>query len=209
MADTYGELISEIVDETRRSMSTQIANCVLDAIAHYQTERFWFNEFSQTFSLSSSQAAYTSVDASFIPNIMEIDTLRITVSSNYIPVLRKQSAALFREYSNPNTFSQPTAYAYWGQTIYVNPAPGAGYAAEVSGVLQLPSLSLSTDVNAWTQRGNGKELIKQRAKSVLYSEYLRDDTNATRAAAREQQALQRLRDRTNSLQASSEVVPCL
>lgn len=209
MADDFGSLVAEIVDETRRSMSTQIANCILDAITHYETERLFFNQFSGTFSLSSSQSAYTSADASFIPNIMEIDTLRITVDSNYVPVLRKGSAAQFREYSNPNTFSQPTAYAYWGQSIIVDPAPDGGYAAEVHGVLQLPRLSLSTDSNAWTQRGNGKELVKQRAKSIIYSEYLRDDQNATRAAAREREALQRLRDRTNSVQASGEITPCL
>lgn len=209
MADDYGSLVAEIVNESRRSMSTDIANIVLDAIAHYETERFFFNELSGSFSLSSSQATYTSADASFIPNIMEIDTLRITVDSNYVPVLRKGSAAQFREYSNPNTFAQPTAYAYWGHSIIVDPAPDGGYAAEVHGVLQLASLSVSTDTNAWVQRGNGKELIKQRAKSILYSEYLRDDANATRAAAREREALQRLRDRTTSLQASGEVTPCL
>ena len=126
MADTLGDLVSEIVDETRRSMSSQISNCILDAIAHYETERFWFNEFSGSFSLSSSQATYTSADASFIPNVMEIDTLRITVDSNYVPVLRKGSAAQFREYSNPNTFAQPTAYAYWGQSIIVVPISTRG-----------------------------------------------------------------------------------
>jgi hypothetical protein len=209
MPDDFGTMVADIVNETRRSMSAEISNCILDAIDHYQTERFFFNEFSGSFSLSSSQSAYTSADASFIPHIMEIDTLRITVDSNYVPVLRKGSAAQFREYSNPNTFSQPTAYAYWGQSIIVDPAPDGGYAAEVHGVLQLASLSASTDANAWTQRGNGRELIKQRAKSILYSEYLRDDQNATRAAAREREALQRLRDRTNSVQASGEVTPCL
>lgn len=209
MADDLGSMVNEIVNESRRSESAAISGFILDAITHYETERFFFNEFTGSFSLSSSQATYTSADASFIPQIMEIDTLRITVSNNYVPVLRKESAARFREYSNPLTTSQPTAYAYWGQSIIVDPAPDGGYAAEVAGVLQLPSLSASTDANAWTQRGNGKELIKQRAKSLLYSELLRDDGNATRAQAREREALQRLRDRTTSLQASGEITGCL
>ena len=209
MADTYGDLVNEIVNESRRSMSTEISNLVLDSIAHYETERFFFNEFSQSFSLSSSQATYTSADASFIPRIMEVDTFRITVDSNYVPVLRKETLEVFHNYDNPSIFAQPTAWAYWGQSILVDPAPDSGYAAEVSGVLQLASLSASTDANAWTQRGNGKELIKQRAKSLLYSEYLRDDANAARAAARERDAYDVLKKRTARLQGTSEIAPWL
>lgn len=209
MADTLGDLIDEIVSETRRSMSTEISNLIRDAIAHYEPERFFFNEFSQSFSLSASQATYTSADASFIPRIMEIDTFRITVDANYVPVLRKESIEVFHNYSNPSIFAQPTAWAYWGQSIIVDPAPDGGYAAEVSGVLQLASLSVTTDANAWTQRGNGKELIKQRAKSLLYSEYLRDDANAARAATRERDAYDALKKRTSRLQATGTLTPCL
>jgi hypothetical protein len=44
---------------------------------------------------------------------------------------------------------------------------------------------------------------------LLYSEYLRDDINATRAAARENQALQKLNLRTSKLLATGEIEPSL
>lgn len=209
MADTFGELVTEIVDESRRSMSSQIATCILDAIAHYEPERFWFNESTNTFSLSSSQAVYTSADASFIPRIMQIDNFKIRVGSNDIPVLRKHHWTEFDQYNSPDVFSQPTAWGYWGQSIRVDPAADGGYLATVTGVLQLPSLSLSTDTNAWTQRGNGKELIKRRAMALLYATYLRDDANALRCTALEQQTFERLMQRSERLHATNEITPCL
>jgi hypothetical protein len=208
MAASFGDMVTSIVNESRRSMSSDISNCILDAIAFYETERFFFNEFTQTFSLSSSQATYTSADASFIPQIMDVDTFRITVDSNYRPVLRKQQAEAFRHYDT-TTFSQPTAWAYWSQSIIVDPAPDGGYAAEVAGVMRLTSLSASTDSNAWVERGNGYELIKRRAMALLYSTFLRDDANAQRNSQLEAQALDRLRARTTQLHQTGTIEPCL
>jgi len=208
MADTFGDMITEIVDETRRSMSSQIATCILDAITNYETERFWFNETrATTFSLSSSQDVYTSIDNSMIPRLMQIDRLDVVISGSrqkmepwpYIDI---------ETYNETGSTGQPVAYAYYGQSIYMT-LPDGGYEARVSGIVQLASLSATTDSNAWTQRGNGKELIKQSAKARLYSQYLRDDANAQRAAAYESIALMRLRERTTSLQATGEIQPCL
>jgi hypothetical protein len=211
MPDTYGDIVTEIVDESRRSMSSTIERLVLDAITFYEPERFYFNLLrDQTFSLSSSQEYYTSADNSMIPRILELDKLTLTVSSNYKPTLDKWSWNYIEDINAEATSTgQPFAYAWWGETIRFYPVPNTGYEARLSGLLQLPSLSASTDSNAWTQRGKGKELIKQHAKSLLYSEYLRDDTNAARASAREAQALDRARARTTQLLGTGDITPCL
>jgi hypothetical protein len=209
MADDFGSMVTEIVDETRRSMSTTIEGLILDAIAHYETERLWFNLTNDTtFSLSSSQATYTSADSSMIPRFMDIDRFEVTIDTNYTPMIDKKSYNWIRDYNDTNANSEPRYWTYWGQAFHVN-LPDGGYTARVSGIVRLTSLSASTDSNAWVQRGNGKELIKQRAKSLLYSEYLRDDLNATRAQARETQALQKLNLRTSKLLATGEIEPSL
>jgi hypothetical protein len=209
MPDTFGDMVNEIVDETRRSMSTTIEGLIQDAIANYEVERFWFNLTSDTvFSLSSSQATYTSADNSMIPRFMDIDRMEVTISTNYTPDMMKKSYNWIRDYNNTNFNSRPYYFTYWGEAIHTN-LPDGGYTARLSGLVRLPSLSASTDSNAWTQRGTGKELIKQRAKSLLYSEYLRDDANAGRAAGREAQALQKLTLRTAKLLATSTIEPSL
>lgn len=209
MADDLGSLVSEIMGETRRSMSVEITNLVLDSIAHYETERFWFNETRDTtFSLSTSQQIYTSADHSMIPRFMEVDRFEVTISANDKRGLDKKSYQWIQDYNDTNASSQPVAYAYWGQSFHVN-IPDGGYAVRVSGIVQLPTLSATADSNAWTQRGNGKELIKQRAKSLLYSEYLRDDANAARAAVRERDAYDVLKKRTSRMQGTGEITPWL
>lgn len=209
MADTFGDLVNEIVSESRRSMSSTIEGLILDAIAHYEPEQFFFDQGTQTFSVSSSQDTYTSVDASFIPRIMEFTTLRLTISSSDKPTLEKVTWERLEDLNYPTSRGQPLAYAYWDESIRFYPIPDNGYEVRFSGVVAEASLSLSTDVNSWTQRGKGKELIKQRAKSLLYSEYLRDDVNAGRAAGREAQALDVLRKRTSRAQGTSTIEPCL
>lgn len=209
MTDTYGDLVTEIVQESRRSMSTTIEGLILDAIAHYEPKRFFFHENTQTFSISSSQDTYTSADASFIPHIMEFDSLRLTVSGSDKPTLLKKTWQQLEDLNYPSSIGQPVAYAYWGESIRFYPVPDTGYEVRFSGVVQETSLSLSSDVNAWTTRGKGRELIKQRTKSILYSEWLRDDMNATRAAAREREALRSLEERTGRSQATGEIEPCL
>lgn len=209
MPNTFGDLVNEIVSETRRSMSTTIADLILDSIAHYEPEQFFLNQSTQTFSISSSQDTYTSVDASFIPHIMDFTALRLTISSSDKPTLEKWTWEQLEDMNYPTSRGQPVAYAYWDESIRFYPIPDSGYEIRFSGVVAEASLSLSTDVNSWTQRGKGKELIKQRAKSLLYSEYLRDDVNAGRAMAREQQALKVLRDRTSRAQGTSTITPCL
>ncbi|MEK1929847.1 MAG: hypothetical protein AAAC47_08660 [Pararhizobium sp.] len=209
MTDTFGDMVNEIVDETRRSMSTTIESLIQDAIANYETERFWFNLTNDTtFSLSASQATYTSADNSMIPRFMDIDRLEVTISTNYTPYMEKKSYNWIRDYNDTNALSQPCYWTYWGEAIHTN-LPDGGYTVRLSGLTRLASLSVSSDTNAWVQRGSGKELIKQRAKSLLYSEYLRDDANAGRAAGREQQALQKLNLRTAKLLATGTIEPSL
>lgn len=209
MADTLGDMVNEIVDESRRSMSTTIERLIFDAIEHYEPERFWFHERTETFSISSSQDTYTSVDASFIPRVMEFDALRLTVSTNDKPTLDKWTWRQMEDLNYPSSSGRPQAYAYWGESIRFYPIPDAGYEIRFSGVVQEPTLSASTDSNAWTTRGKGKQLIKQRAKSLLYSELLRDDVNAGRAIAREKEALQKLKDRSAKSQGTDEIEPSL
>jgi hypothetical protein len=208
--DTYGDLVNEVLNETRRvSMSDVVSNLILDSIAYYECERFFFNEFTETFSVSSSQDTYTSTDASFIPRIMEFDTMRLTVSSNDKPTLNKWTWQQMEDLNYGNSTGQPFAYAYWGQQIRFYPVPDDGYEIRFSGVVTDTSLSLSTDVNNWTQRGKGKDLVKWRTEMLLYAMYLRDDANAGRAAGLERMEFDKLKKRGNRSQGTGEIEPWL
>ncbi len=54
----------------------------------------------------------------------------------------------------------------------------------------IAALSRDEDTNAWMQQA--ADLIRHRAKSIFYSQYLRDDANAARATALQSAAYERL-----------------
>src|SRR5262245_14888770 len=128
MADTYGDMLDTIADETRRPRSTfgtQIARCVQEAIDEYSMVRFpWNVSRSNTFSTVSSQEFYTSSDASWIDDILEFDDVTISITSTDKRILDKANFDDIEKWNTSGTSrGQPTDYAYWGETIRLYPIP--------------------------------------------------------------------------------------
>jgi hypothetical protein len=91
--------------------------------------------------------------------------------------------------------------------LRLHPVPDAVYTLRLSGLFKLPALSADDDQNAWTN--DAEDLIRYRAKSIFYSQYLRDDANAARAAALEGSARERLAASTARRLAGGEIRPAL
>jgi hypothetical protein len=199
VANTLGNMLDRISDETRYSGSAErtiFGLCVQDAIAHYEVERFWWNEArALTFSTVANQRAYGAADNALIPYILEFDTVTFTRSSNDSYLLTKRDWQ-FIEFLTPdtsNTIGPAWNYAYYSQQIWLDPIPDAVYSIRVAGLFKLAALSADGDTNAWVTLGEGEELIRNRAKAIYYSQYTRDDANATRALQLEQAAYLRLK----------------
>lgn len=206
---TYLDLINRIADESLRpDMSGQIKLCVQEAIAHHEVERYWFNQFrDRTFDTVPGREFYDGTDLSDIPDLLELDAVTITnggarmiLSSSSYGEIEAISVAV-------GTRGQPTRYAFWGQMLRLYPVPDAVYAVRLSGLFKLPALAADGDQNAWTNEA--EDLIRHRAKSILYSQYLRDDANAARAAALEGAARDRLATSTARRLAGGEIRPSL
>ena len=206
---THLDMITRIGDESLRSdMTNQIKLCIQDAIAHYEVERFWFNQFrDRTFVTAIGQEFYGETDQSDIPNILEFDAVTLTIGSTRWPLTKVGYVQAEDWNADAGSRGQPTHYAYWGQQIRLYPVPDNAYQIRLSGLFKLPTLAGDSDENAWT--GDAEELIRHRAKSILYSQYLRDDANAARAAALESAAYERLSVTTSRRLAASDIRPSL
>lgn len=206
---SYLDMITRIGDESLRTdMTNQIKLCIQDAIAHYEGERFWFNQFrDRTFVTVAGQEFYGAADQFDIPNILEFDAVTLSVGFTRRPLAKAGYVELEEWNADAATRGQPTHYAYWGQQIRLYPVPDGIYSIRLSGLFKLPLLAGDADQNAWTK--DAEDLIRYRAKSVLYSQYLRDDANAARAAALEARAHERLSATTARRLASGEVRPSL
>ena len=206
---TYLDMITRIADESLRSdMSDQIKLCIQDAIAHYEVERFWFNQFrDRTFTTVAGQEFYGQADHADIPNILEFDAVTLTVGTTRWPLTKIGYIQLEQWNADAASRGQPTHYAYWGQQIRLYPVPDNPYEIRLSGLFKLPTLVADGDQSAWTKEA--EELIRHRAKSLLYSQYLRDDANAGRAAALEAATHERLSTTTARRLAAGDIRPSL
>lgn len=201
MSTTLGEMLDRIADESRYTDSdsrTIIQYCVNDAIAHYEKERFWWNQSrSTTFNTVAQQEYYSSSDNASIPYILDFDAVTITRSSTDKFTLVKQDWLTLEEWNADGaSYGIPGDYAYYTQQIRFYPVPDQVYAIRIAGLFKLTALTQDSDSNAWVTTGEGEELIRNHAKAIWYSQYLRDDTNAQRARDMAQMAYLNLRAST-------------
>jgi hypothetical protein len=206
---TYLDMINRIGDESLRSdLANQIKLCIQDAIGHYEVERFWFNQFrDRTFMTAAGQEFYGEADQSDIPRVLEFDAVTLTVDSTRWPLVKTGYVEIEAWNADASARGQPTHYAYWGRQIRLYPVPDRAYQIRLSGLFKLPALVADGDANAWTE--DAEELVRHRAKAILYSQYLRDDANAGRATALERTAFERLSATTARRLASGEIRPSL
>lgn len=206
---TYLDMINRIGDESLRSdMADQIKLCIQDAIGHYEVERFWFNQFrDRTFATVAGQELYGETDHSDIPHVLEFDAVALTVGSTRWPLTKIGYVQLEGWNADASARGQPTHYAYWGRQIRLYPVPDSVYQIRLSGLFKLPALVADSDANAWTE--DAEELVRHRAKAILYGQYLRDDANAARATALELAAVERLSATTARRLSSGDIRPSL
>ncbi|MBL9034639.1 MAG: hypothetical protein JNN33_07750 [Rhodospirillaceae bacterium] len=206
---SYLDMVNRIADESLRAdMVNQIKLCIQEAIAHHEVERFWFNQFrDRTFDTVAGREFYDGTDLDEIPDVLELDTVTIAIGGARRLLSRAAYAEIEAANADMNARGQPTSYAYWGRMLRLYPVPDAVYTLRLSGLFKLPALSADDDQNAWTN--DAEDLIRYRAKSIFYSQYLRDDANAARAAALEGSARERLAASTARRLAGGEIRPAL
>jgi len=211
---TLGETTRRILNETRRDEATEGSNvqdCILDAIQHYEMQRFHFNQDrSETFSTVAAQQYYGSSALASIPYILEFDNVAIDIASSDVRNLKKVPWETIQQWNADGASSgQPSHYAYYAQEIRLYPIPNNVWTVTISGLFQLAVPSLSTDTGAWLTRGQGYNLIKYHAKSLFCADYIDDDKGAQKAAAKAQFELDELMRSLSRRQASGEIEPSL
>jgi hypothetical protein len=206
---SYLDMVNRIADESLRpDMANQIKLCIQEAIAHHEVERFWFNQFrDRAFDTVAGREFYDGTDQADIPYVLEFDVVTLTIGSARRTLRKAPYGELEAASGDSNARGEPIHYAYWGQALRLYPVPDGVYSIRLSGLFKLPVLNADGDQNAWTNEA--EDLIRHRAKSIFYSQYLRDDANAARAAALEGSARERLALSTAKRLASGEIRPSL
>ena len=170
---TYGEIVTQVANDLARSnISAEIGDEINAAIRDYDTRRVWFNEKRDlTFSTVAAQDIYTSADNSNIPNLIRVDAMFSTLSSDKW-IIEPMDAVEMERMSPPNDSGRPGYYAYFGQSIRLWPYPDAVYTIRVLGWYRLSELANDSDTNIWTQYVYG--LLRLSAKRRVLANVIGD-----------------------------------
>ncbi|MGE5721542.1 MAG: hypothetical protein ACM3YM_03700 [Sphingomonadales bacterium] len=188
MANSLGDLMSRIIDETDRddlgsggALSNQLALCIERAIEFYSDEAFWFNRAAATATTANGSAT--------VPLPSEIRAAD-TVSCNGC-ALRKVPV---RDLEYRTESGRPSLWAMDGDAIRLWPTPDAAYPIGIYGVARIDPPGSDGAANAWTTEA--QDLIAARTRFLLFRDVLRDGEGAQLAAQAEGEAIDRLRRET-------------
>lgn len=200
---TYGMMQAQIADElgdrqdllvplTDSSESTSpIQNAIQSAIAKWERERFYFNDFLLTTPLSApiyafqtviGQEYYGKADYAPLVTLATIKKLWLLVTSQRYTCNPRTSGYLDDISVNQSSLSRPIDYAYSALQLRFYPIPDGAYPVGIEGTQRLSALVNSADTNAWMQ--DAYDLIRCEAKVILARDTLHDaeeEANAMKA----------------------------
>jgi hypothetical protein len=174
VATSLTTLKANIAGELNRpDLTSEIAAAISTAITYYRSKRFEFNELSASFNTVANQESYTSGDTGFPTDLGQLDTLRITVDGNRTLLKPLSFAELqARSITTTNT-GAPTAFAWYGQKLYLNPIPDAVYAVLVSYQRRKAAPTNDADTTSvWTNEAEA--LIRHCAKKLVRRDKMKD-----------------------------------
>ena len=189
---TLGDLQSRIADDLARAdLTNQISAAITDAITHFATTRFYFNEVAplqasspvngvstQVIMTKAGQYLYTGADLAAIPAFLELDDLFVTINqSRAIPLRRDDADLLLELISTVVTQGYPFSWAWMGQGILLYPIPNNVYPVSLTGAIKIaPPTDPSDATNPWITEAF--ELVRCYAKGLLYAHVIRDPASA-------------------------------
>lgn len=190
---TLAVLKSRIASELHRSdLTTSIASAIADAVLHYQSKPFRFNEAIGTFATVAGTERYTDLS-----DVGSIDEVTVTVNGRKVPLDEWTNGYMEAIATTTNTQSQPWAWAWYAEQLRLYPVPDAAYTVTVSYTKQFGVPATDADSNVWTTQAEA--LIRHAAKKRLYRDVTHDLEAASTAESAEDEALRSLTKDTNRL----------
>lgn len=193
---TLADLAARIADDLDRSdLADQIGTAVRDAVEHYESERFVFNEVTgatATFSAGVDSVALAALPVTF----SRIDRIRIDDGGSGLVDLVPRDYGWLMAAQDAGSVAPPTAYCVYGAAIQFDTVPDRNYTAVLDGVRRISTASAAADASAWFNEG--RRLIRARAKAELYAHVVKEFDQAQAMAAVEQREYRALKQKLNT-----------
>lgn len=175
--------IADDIDDTTSEYSSQIQSAILGAIRFCEREPYYFNETRDvTFQTVADRQWYDASDNENIPTLVRIVAAYLEHSDGRRSDMRRETPEDL-EYLSDNSASkgEPYAWTYFGQRIRIYPIPqDEVFTIRLQlGPYRLAKISSTDDTNAWIIEAF--DMIKARAKYILYKDILKDASLAAEA----------------------------
>jgi hypothetical protein len=209
-AGTLGYMKDKIADQIARSdLTTQIAECVNDAIVFYQPHRFIFSEGRDT-SLSTviGQEFYGVADDVLLgPNgLFAFDYITVTIGNAQFDLPRYQPKDIELLSQSGTQMGQPQCYSYYNFQMRLYPVPDVVYPLTIAAHQRIAAPAADdTAGNPWMV--DGEKLIRGRAKYELALNYTQDLDEAQRMTAYVSEQYDEMKSRTNKLAGTGLIRP--
>jgi len=198
---TLLDLIARIGDDLDRiDLNNQITAAITDAIKHYESHRFIFNEaYNISGTLSSSVGSIALTSLAFYP--AKIDRIRVKYSGaqNYTELLPRDVDWLM-DGQDIKAVCHPLEYCVYAEALQLDSRPDQNYTYIMDGVRRLSTGSTAsfTVSSSLSWFNEGRLLIRARAKVDLYTHVIRDFEQAQAMAAIEQREYRTLKQALNT-----------
>ena len=185
-ASTFSNLMLQIADEiddTVGEYAAQIQNACYQAIRFCERDVYYFNETrDETFVTVSGQEWYTGADNANIPTLIRVQEAYCERQDGRRTRMNRTTPEEIEILAdNAASRGEPYAWTYFGRRLRIYPIPDAEpYTIRLQlGPYRLATITDASDSNVWTTEAF--DMVKARAKYVLYKDILKDATLAAEA----------------------------
>jgi hypothetical protein len=202
---TLADLRAQIEDDLARSdLTTQILTAMKQAVRHYETDRFWFNEVKDSTVTLSVSAAMLDL-SSLSPTWLKFDRIRRKLDgSNYIDLIPRDYEYIMAS-QDTALLTNPAEYCIYANALQFDCMAIEDTTLVFDGIRRVSTASASTDASVWFN--DGVDLIRARTKKDLCLHVIRDEALAGIMDAAERLAYSYLKGRTNRLKTSGFIRP--
>jgi len=182
---TFAELRSAIaddMDDTTGEYTQQISNAVLEAIRWCERYTYYFNETRDvTFQTVTAKQFYDSTDCADIATAVRASAVFVIDTGGVVVELDRVYPEDLEVLSGTGFSSGiPSQWAYFARKMRLYPIPDKAYTIRLQLTpYRLAALVNPNDTNAWLSEA--LDMIKSRAKYIVYKNTIKDPALATEA----------------------------
>ena len=193
-------MVQRIKEETARDTdSDAVKRAIVTATQFYGREPLWFTETETSLSISAGDNS-TSFSLLYFTRF---NSVALDLGDQRVPLRHISAPEFHAMYTDEAATGQPAFWSFFGEQLWVLPVPDATYTLRIHHNKIVGPLKYTWDGSAWAFYDNepdvgdtlltdaytsdwftkGEAMVRNRAKAILYADYLGNPSRAAECLA--------------------------